>query len=289
MEKLYLAYDIGGTHIKYGIVDDSGCVRFHDLVPTDAHLGGTYILNKLIELGRPIQKKYTLSGISVSTAGRINPQTGIVIGANDSIPGYVNLNIKQILSDAFQLPVTARNDAECAILCEKWLGGHQAKNFIMLTIGTGIGGGIIIHNEVYSGHSFSAGEWGRMNINGLPFEETASLSALIHMATEYDSSIQWTGKKVFDAFDKGELEIQRIVDVFYRHLAIGLSNLIYIFNPQKIIIGGGLTHRGNKMLQELMEYMTKYTETDFLASTDIVLSKFSNQAGMIGAVYSDLM
>lgn len=287
--KLYLAFDIGGTHIKYGIVDNSGCVRFHNHVETEAYLGGTHILNKLIEIGRPIQEKYNLSGISVSTAGRINPQTGIVTGANDSIPGFVNLNIKEILGNAFGLPVTARNDAECAILCEKWLGGHQVENFIMLTIGTGIGGGIIIHNEVYSGHSFSAGEWGRMNINGLPFEETASLSALIRMASEHDPSIQWSGKKVFDAFDNGEVEIQRIVEVFYRHLAIGLANLVYIFNPQKIIIGGGLTHRGDKMLQELMGYMTKHTDAAFLESTDIMLSEFSNQAGIIGAVYSGHM
>ncbi|WP_407267876.1 ROK family protein [Radiobacillus sp. PE A8.2] len=284
--KKYLSFDIGGTQIKYGIVNENGDVVFHSLMDTEAHIGGMYIMKKIIESAKGIMKRYQIQGITISTAGVVDADKGIVLGASDAIPNYTGLNIKEILLKELHLPVTVRNDADCAALCEKWLGGHQVDNFIMLTIGTGVGGGIVINDELYSGHSFSAGEWGYMNIEGSPFQEIASITGLINMAKTLSDSRAWTGREIYELYDKGDESITKVVSRFYRHLAIGISNLIYIFNPQKVIIGGGITARGDQFVCEIKEELRKHIKESFYRETDLVLAKYSNQAGLIGAVYN---
>ncbi|MEH7235333.1 ROK family protein [Bacillus sp. JJ1562] len=280
-----LAFDIGGSHIKYGIIYESGEVIQHSLMDTEAHLGGHSIINKVIEVGRRILQNHQIAGVAISTAGQVNFHTGTIVGAGDTIPYYKGLEIKQLVTAALQVPTEVRNDVDCVALCELWKGNHEANNFITLTIGTGIGGAIVIHNKLYSGHSFSAGEWGYMLIDGQPFEKVASISGLVQLAKEYKNNRAWTGKEIFSLYDSGDIQIKKAIDEFYRHLAIGISNLIYIFNPEKVVIGGGVTGRGDQFLEEIRSEVQKYTQPSIYHNTGIVLSKFSNQSGMIGAVY----
>lgn len=282
--KQYLAFDIGGTHIKYGILTMNGEIIIHDSMDTDAVCGGLAIVNKVIHKARELVNE-DIVGVAISTAGQIDYQQGIVVAAGDTIPNYIGTEIKRLVSEALKLPVEVRNDVDCAALSEKWLGGHQARDFITLTVGTGIGGGIVINDELYSGHSFSAGEWGYMIVEGRPFEKVASISGLINLVKERKGDQDWTGKKVFDLYDQGDLEVQEAVKIFYKHLAIGIANLIFIFNPEKVVIGGGITGRGNQFLEEVREHVEKYVQLAILENTDIVLAKHSNHAGIIGAVY----
>lgn len=283
--KHYLAFDIGGTQIKYGIVTENGEILSHFMMDTEAHLGGRAIIDKVIAAGKSIVADHSLSGIAISTAGQVNFHTGTIVAAGDTIPHYTGIEIKKLVSEALGLPVEVRNDVDCAALGEMWLGDHGSSNFIALTVGTGIGGAIVIDGKMYSGHSFSAGEWGYMLVDGEPFEKNASVSGLIQFANHYKEKRQWTGKEIFDLYDQDDEEIQMAVRQFFRYLAMGISNLIYIFNPEKVIIGGGITARGEKFLQEVKEEVEKYLLPSFNKNTEIVLANLSNHAGMVGAVY----
>ena len=284
--KEYIAFDIGGTQIKYGIVSEIGRVLKRKTVATEIHLGGEQIIQKLIYVSKKIMNEHTIAGIGISTAGIVDINKGIVTGGADHIPGYSTIPIIDRLQEILKVPVSIDNDVNCAAFGEKWNGsGREKKNFIMLTIGTGVGGAIFIDGELYRGHSFSAGEWGNMLIEGKTFEEVASISGLIRLVRKYKGKGEWNGKRIFELYDKGDREVVQAVGIFFKYLAIGISNLAYIFNPEKIIIGGGITDRGNEFLKEVKEEVSKYLNQEIYNNCEIELAQNGNCAGMIGAIY----
>ncbi|MEK4543074.1 MULTISPECIES: ROK family protein [Bacillus] len=284
--KEYIAFDVGGTQIKYGIVSETGTVRKHQTVPTEIHLGGEQIIQKLIYVSKKIMNEHTIVGIGISTAGIVDINKGIVTGGADHIPGYSTILIIDRLQEILKVSVSIDNDVNCAAFGEKWNGsGREKENFIMLTLGTGIGGAIFIDGELYRGNSFSAGEWGNMLIEGKTFEEVASISGLIRLVRKYKGKGEWNGRTIFELYDKGDREVAQAVGIFFRHLAIGISNLAYIFNPETIIIGGGITDRGNKFLKEVKEEVSKYLNQEIYNNCEIELAQNGNCAGMIGAIY----
>ncbi|ANP79692.1 MULTISPECIES: ROK family protein [Bacillus] len=284
--KEYIAFDVGGTQIKYGIVSETGTVRKHQTVPTEIHLGGEQIIQKLIYVSKKIMNEHTIVGIGISTAGIVDINKGIVTGGADHIPGYSTIPIIDRLQEILKVSVSIDNDVNCAAFGEKWNGsGREKENFIMLTLGTGIGGAIFIDGELYRGNSFSAGEWGNMLIEGKTFEEVASISGLIRLVRKYKGKGEWNGRTIFELYDKGDREVAQAVGIFFRHLAIGISNLAYIFNPETIIIGGGITDRGNKFLKEVKEEVSKYLNQEIYNNCEIELAQNGNCAGMIGAIY----
>jgi len=284
--KEYIAFDIGGTQIKYGIVSEIGRVLKRQTVATEIHLGGEQIIQKLIYVSKKIMNEHTIAGIGISTAGIVDINKGIVTGGADHIPGYSTIPIIDRLQEILKVPVSIDNDVNCAAFGEKWNGsGREKDNFIMLTLGTGIGGAIFIDGKLYRGHSFSAGEWGNMLIEGKTFEEVASISGLIRLVSKYKGKGKWNGKRIFELYDKGDREVAQAVGIFFKHLAIGISNLAYIFNPETIIIGGGITDRGNKFLKEVKEEVSKYLNQEIYNNCEIELAQNGNCAGMIGAIY----
>ncbi|MDZ3955485.1 ROK family protein [Bacillus thuringiensis] len=284
--KKYIAFDIGGTQIKYGIISEAGRVLKRKTVATEIHLGGEQIIQKLILLSKKLMNEHTIAGIGISTAGIVDINKGIVTGGADHIPGYSTIPIIDRLQEILKVPVSIDNDVNCAAFGEKWNGSVREKeNFIMLTIGTGVGGAIFIDGELYRGHSFSAGEWGNMLIEGKTFEEVASISGLIRLVRKYKGKGEWNGRTIFELYDKGDREVAQAVGIFFKHLAIGISNLAYIFNPETIIIGGGITDRGNEFLKEVKEEVSKYLNQEIYNNCEIELAQNGNCAGMIGAIY----
>ncbi len=284
--KEYIAFDIGGTQIKYGIVSETGRVLKRKTVATEIHLGGEQIIQKLILLSKKLMNEHTIAGIGISTAGIVDINKGIVTGGADHIPGYSTIPIIDRLQEILKVPVSIDNDVNCAAFGEKWNGsGREKENFIMLTLGTGVGGAIFIDGELYRGHSFSAGEWGNMLIEGKTFEEVASISGLIRLVRKYKGKGEWNGRTIFELYDKGDREVAQAVGIFFKHLAIGISNLAYIFNPETIIIGGGITDRGNEFLKEVKEEVSKYLNQEIYNNCEIELAQNGNCAGMIGAIY----
>lgn len=284
--KEYIAFDIGGTQIKYGIISEAGRVLKRKTVATEIHLGGEQIIQKLILLSKKLMNEHTIAGIGISTAGIVDINKGIVTGGADHIPGYSTIPIIDRLQEILKVPVSIDNDVNCAAFGEKWNGSVREKeNFIMLTIGIGVGGAIFIDGELYRGHSFSAGEWGNMLIEGKTFEEVASISGLIRLVRKYKGKGEWNGRTIFELYDKGDREVAQAVGIFFKHLAIGISNLAYIFNPETIIIGGGITDRGNEFLKEVKEEVSKYLNQEIYNNCEIELAQNGNCAGMIGAIY----
>ncbi|PGN53522.1 sugar kinase [Bacillus thuringiensis] len=284
--KEYIAFDIGGTQIKYGIVSEIGRVLKRKTVATEIHLGGEQIIQKLIYVSKKIMNEHTIAGIGISTTGIVDINKGIVTGGADHIPGYSTIPIIDRLQEILKVPVSIDNDVNCAAFGEKWNGsGREKENFIMLTLGAGIGGAIFIDGELYRGHSFSAGEWGNMLIEGKTFEEVASISGLIRLVRKYKGKGEWNGRTIFELYDKGDREVAQAVGIFFKHLAIGISNLAYIFNPETIIIGGGITDRGNEFLKEVKEEVSKYLNQEIYNNCEIELAQNGNCAGMIGAIY----
>ncbi|HDR8177567.1 TPA: ROK family protein [Bacillus cereus] len=282
--KEYIAF--GGTQIKYGIISEAGRVLKRKTVATEIHLGGEQIIQKLILLSKKLMNEHTIAGIGISTAGIVDINKGIVTGGADHIPGYSTIPIIDRLQEILKVPVSIDNDVNCAAFGEKWNGSVREKeNFIMLTIGTGVGGAIFIDGELYRGHSFSAGEWGNMLIEGKTFEEVASISGLIRLVRKYKGKGEWNGRTIFELYDKGDREVAQAVGIFFKHLAIGISNLAYIFNPETIIIGGGITDRGNEFLKEVKEEVSKYLNQEIYNNCEIELAQNGNCAGMIGAIY----
>lgn len=279
-----LAIDIGGTMIKYGLVSSSGEILSTDKFETEAEKGLTNILNKIDNIFKKY-KEYKIIGLAISGTGQINGVVGKVIGGNPIIPGWIGTELVKILEEKYHLPAVLENDVNCMALGEKWLGaGKNLNNFICLTIGTGIGGGIILNNQLFRGENFVAGEFGHILIKKGEFEQFASTSALVRIAKERTGNVV-DGKKIFDLEKKEIKEYQEIISEWIENLTEGLLSIIYCFNPANIILGGGVIEQGEHLIERIKASLFKKIAPKFKENLNISQAKLGNKAGMIGASY----
>lgn len=281
----YLAFDIGGTAVKTGLLDANATLLHHETMPTRAYEGAEVLIKRLLESIRRHQKDTPLEGIAISTAGVVNPHTGVVLHTTGAIKNYDMTPLKSIIEDATNLPCSVNNDVNCFALCEAHAGHAQdLDSFLTLTIGTGIGGAIIRERKLFYGAGYAAGEWGRMRIPEGIFEEHASISALVRDAIARCGRHDLNGEAIFRAADSGDAEMVAAVAAFYQALAHGIANLIYVFNPGTLVLGGGISARP-MLREELWAALEKVVEPAFLADVDVRLAKHRNHSGMIGALY----
>ena len=272
-----LAIDIGGTMIKYGLVSSDGEILSTDKIETEAEKGLEYIFKRY--------KKNNPVGIAVSGTGQINGMIGKVIGGNPIIPNWIGTNLVKILEEKYNLPAVLENDVNCVALGEKWIGaGKDLSNFICLTIGTGIGGGIILNNQLFRGENFVAGEFGHILIKKGEFEQFASTTALIRLVKERTGKIL-NGKEIFDLEKKEIVEYQEVISEWIENLTDGLSSIIYCFNPANIILGGGVIGQGEPLINRIKNSLFKKIGSQFKEKLNIIQAKLGNNAGMIGASY----
>lgn len=283
-----LVFDIGGTDLKYGVIRD-GAILLNSKMESNGALGGAQIIEKIIRIANDLKNDFNPDGIGVCTAGVVNTNTGCIIAAANNIKDYIGTNIKAILEEKLGLETWVLNDVNSLALSEINDGAASLYHSIVcLTIGTGIGGGIIIDNKLIDGASFGAGEIGLMITNkGKFFEKVAATMILVNNCSKVYSDIK-NGEDVFKYYDNNDEKIIEIVDEFYNDLAIGIANLVYILNPQAIVIGGGITNRGDKFLQELDIKIKKHLSQYYYDNTKILISKNKNNAGMIGAYFNFL-
>ncbi len=294
----YLGLDIGGTSIKCGIILESGIIEKKDQVPTEAKRGGDYLIKKVISLiDELLAQEKGIKGIGISTAGQIDHNNGVVIYATDNLPGWTDMKIKERLKEKFFLPVYVDNDVNCAALGEKWLGvGKDQRDFLCLSIGTGIGGSIVINNQIYRGERGLAGEWGHMIVekNGLLctcgqrgcWEQYASTGALInYVKSSLTEELNVDGKYIFTQAASGNNLYQEAVERFIDYLGLGIANLTKIFNPSLVIVGGAITAQGEDFLAILKESISSHLMPSFSKNLDIKLAAHNNDAGILGAVY----
>lgn len=279
-----LAIDIGGTMIKYGLVSSDGEILSTDKIETEAEKGLENILNKIDNIFKKYKENNPV-GIAVSGTGQINGMIGKVIGGNPIIPNWIGTNLVKILEEKYNLPIVLENDVNCVALGEKWIGaGKNLKNFICLTIGTGIGGGIILNNQLFRGENFVAGEFGHILIKKGEFEQFASTTALIRLVKERTEKTL-NGKEIFDLEKKEIVEYQEVISEWIENLTDGLSSIVYCFNPANIILGGGVIEQGEALINRVKNSLFKKIGLQFKEKLNIIQAKLGNNAGMIGASY----
>lgn len=284
-----LTVDIGGTNIKYGVINSDALLIHSDEIPTRAFEGGPALLKRVCELIDDIP--YDFDQIGISASGQIDSDNGIVIFATDSIPNFTGCDIKGTVMKHTGKPVKVENDVNCAVLGEARYGaGMSSKNIIMLTYGTGIGGGIIINGQLFTGSSYSAGEFGHMitHPDGLVctcghkgcYEQYAATTALLKNVQKTMPEII-NGRQIIDLYYDKNSQIVEIVNLWCKEIALGLTSLIHSFNPGTVILGGGI------MANEHLLTLVKETVNDMLIPSfkhvEIKKPKLDNNAGLYGA------
>lgn len=281
------ALDIGGTSIKSGVWDGNQTDGMREQA-TNAKNGGRYVMERAVE----ILKQYeNFDAVGISTAGQVNSEKGIIRYANENIPGYTGMKIRDILEAEFGVPVAVENDVNAAALGESQFGaGRDHKDFLCITYGTGVGGAIIMDNKIYTGSACSAGEFGGIMVHpedsvyGEPFcgcyEKYASTTALVKRAMAYNRDLD-NGRKIFSRLD--DPKVRDIINSWIDEIVYGLISVIHIFNPSCIVLGGGV------MAQPyILEEVKKKTSARIMSSfrnVELRQAELGNRAGLMGAAY----
>ncbi|MBE9609486.1 ROK family protein [Chitinilyticum piscinae] len=278
-----LALDVGGTQLKYGIVQEDGLVLEAHVADTQGKDGAEAVIARMIAALASLRPAQQPIGIAVSSLGLIAPQGGTILGAAEAIPGYAGIALGERLASHFGLPVTVENDVNCVALAEGWVGAAAGvRNYLAVAIGTGIGGGIVINGQLYRGHKAAAGEWGYMHIDNRCWEDHASMRGLVNLVSVRTGQ-QLDGRQIFAARDAGDVMIAALVSEWLDLLAAGIANLIYVLNPERVVIGGGIANRP-QFQSELDAALLPRLQPDFRTMSRVVLANAGNHAGMIGAV-----
>lgn len=312
MEKLLIGVDLGGTNIAAGIVNENGEIIYKKSTPTNLPQPEEVIENKIAELCRQLCKDKNLvlgkdiTFVGVGTPGGVNSNTGVVsFNANF---GYSNWHLKEKLEAALGVQVGVENDANTAIVAEVVAGcAKGCSDAVILTLGTGVGAGVVIGGKVFSGFNQSGTEIGHMVIDagGRPcncgrrgcFEKYAAATALVYdtkiaMQNNPDSLL-WkvcpdidrvNAKTAFDARDMGDETARKVVDKYMEYLACGIINVINIFQPEVLCLGGGVSNQKESLLEPLKAYIDREDYARNLSDrTKLKIATFRNDAGIIGA------
>ena len=307
--KYYIGIDLGGTFIKGGIVTEKGEIIAEGKVPTESELGGEKVMDNIAELVGQLLKKANLKkehteGIGMGVPGMIDSKNGVVIFSNNL--KWHHLHISEGVEKRTGIKVKIANDANVAALGEATYGaGRDVDDSILLTLGTGVGGGIIVGNKLVEGNKSAGAELGHMVIahNGEQctcgrkgcLEAYASATALIRdtkraMENHKDSKM-WeigstdavTGKTAFDYKDVDSYA-KEVVDNYIEMLACGIANIANIFRPHTVMLGGGVCAQGDNLIVPLQKIVNKEIFAgDLGPRCPIAIAKLGNKAGVLGA------
>jgi len=308
----YIGIDLGGTKIKAGIVDEEGKIIKKDSMPTGRTRKSEEIVNDICLLIKKLMSDANLSAndiysVGIGSPGSLDRERGIII-ANFNL-GFRYVAMRDAIQKVVPVPVYIENDANCAAIAESIAGAAKGMDYaVLITIGTGIGGGIIINNKLYIGANGAAAELGHivLKLNGEActcgrkgcWEAYSSATALIRQtkaAAVKDPSSKILelvngdldkidAKTAFDAAKMGDETAIKVIDEYIDILADGLANIVNIFQPDIIAIGGGVSKEGENLLAPLREKMQGRTLfIGDLKNTQIVAAQMGNDAGIVGA------
>lgn len=289
-----LAFDIGGTFVKYGICIKDENDHFEltqtDKMPTEAQKGGQDLIERIIDV---IESYDDVDRIAVSTAGQVDSENGIVVYSTGNIPYYTGMMVKKIIENKTGIPTFVENDVNAAAIGEAKFGSAKGySDFICLTYGTGIGGAIYINDKIYKGSASSAGELGHMIVHSGGrqctcggegcYECYASARALlndIYKVTGEDLD----GFQIFEKSNFSRPEIRSEIDKWIDEIIVGLMNIIYTFNPPLIVLGGGILNED--YIIDLIDRKIYNRLMENFRNVKIVRAKLGNKAGLYGASY----
>ncbi len=291
-----IGVDIGGMSVKLAAVDENYNVLDKMRIPTGKKVTADYIINEIIAKCRELMNKYNVVSVGIGSAGQIDPINGVVLRAGN-LP-FANEPVAVKVSEALGIPAYIDNDGTCALIGEKTAGACKGyDDAVIITIGTGIGGAIMMNDRMIRGHNFRAGELGHFVIDrngekcacGLHgcFEQYASASALIRQtraaAEEHPESILAKlcesgidGKTAFDAKEQGCPVATAVLDEYGHIISDGINSLVYIFQPQMIVLSGGIANQGESLLNLFRHRL-------LMPDIKVATTSLDGNGGIIGA------
>ena len=308
---LYIGIDVGGTSIKAGLVDEAGRILFKHSCPTGVERGYVQVIRDMARLGLDTVSKGgramdEVGAIGIGIPGIMDQRTGIIPFCTNL--AWHDVPILQEMKRYTDLPVYVDNDATVAGLAESVSGvSAGTDSSVFVTLGTGVGGGVILNGRVFSGAHGVASEIGHMVTvaDGLPctcgkrgcWERYASATALIRagrvlcaekpgcaLMKAVEGDIRTiTAKDVIDLAMKGDEDCVKIFDRYVYHLVLGLANLINVYDPEVIVLGGGVSHSGDFLLNAVRALLPRYVFFKTMPYARVELAKLTNDAGIIGA------
>ena len=313
MEHYYVGIDLGGTTVKAAVVSDAGLILSGIHLDCPRMQGDEAIISKIEETVRLALRQAGVTmdqveSVGIGTPGIANSDTGVVEYSCNL--GFRNTPLAQALSQRLGKHVLIENDANVAALGEFYAGaGRGVSNLVAITLGTGIGGGVIVNNRLVQGFNYAGTELGHMVIerNGEPcgcgrrgcWEAYASATALIRQTkaamTAHPDSLLWNevgggdldrvnGRTVFAAMEKGDDVALQVVRTYTEYLAVGLVNIVNIFQPELVCVGGGISNAGEVLLAPVRKIMDQEDYArDSVHRCRLVRAQLGNDAGVIGA------
>lgn len=309
---MYVGIDLGGTNIAAGVVDENGRILVQDSIPTRAERPIEEITADMAALAKKMIAKAGLSeadikAIGIGCPGSVVNETGTIAYANNL--KISNFNLAAEMQKHINLPINIENDANAAAFGEYIINGNGAKSFVFITLGTGVGGGVVLDGKIFRGFNGAGAELGHTSImldgeectcgrRGC-WETYASVTALIRqtkaameknpdslMHSEAAEEGAVSGKTSFFAARKGDAAAKEVVDTYIKYVADGIVNMINIFQPEKLVIGGGISKQGDYLLNPIREYALVNDYNKYLERTKIEIATLFNDAGIIGAALS---
>lgn len=293
-----LCFDVGGTYIKYGIVREDGEIIIKDKIESPKKNCKEAIPEIVINTYEKLKDSYQIDLIGISTAGHVDPVLGEIIFASDNLPSYTGCKLKNIIENTIGIKTYVENDVNAAALGELWMGaGKDIKNFLCLTLGTGVGAAIVINGEIYRGVN-NASAWvghsimkkdGRDCTCGMKgcYERYASTSALIRSYAERSSTDISTinGEEIMNLVKAKDPLALQVYNEFIEYLVLGLVNLAYILDPGTILIGGGISSAGEYFFNNIREKFAELINPTLRNNTIICEALLKNDAGIFGACH----
>jgi len=292
-----IGIDIGGTKTAIGLIGKDGEVWAKVSLPTDQTVGPEVMVDRMAAAIQDIITaqgiaESELLGIGVGAPGPLNTKEG-KIAEPPNLRGWWNFPIVDSLKRYFSLPIRLENDATAAALAEKWLGAAKdADHFVFITISTGIGAGIYSHGKLLTGASGNAGDVGHIVVDPSVgtcvcgqkgcWEFVASGTAVARQASALLGR-EVSSKEAFDLAAAGQPVIQELVAKVFENIGVGCVTLINTFDPEKLVIGGGVSQVGEPLFNAVRDYVSKYALNPSGRQTPIVPAALHQDAGLIGA------
>ena len=294
---MILAIDIGGTAVKLGLVDESGAIL--ERASADVSFDGyrTPIFTTVLAAAERFAAAHPdgLRGVAVSATGQVETETGVVIGTNGKIPNYEGTALKAGLEKALGLETWALNDANAAVLGECFTGrARGCRDVVMVTLGTGVGGGVVTGGRLLDGSRGIGGELGHMPLyaDGDPcpcgltgcYENYASVTALIRRGEKASGRAGLDGRTIFREASEGNAVFREVLAAWIRDVSAGICGLVHLFNPEMVLIGGAVSVQEELLIRPLREETLRRAMPRFRERLVLDRASLGNDAGLVGAV-----
>jgi len=314
MRKCYGGIDLGGTFIKAGLLSRDGRRIARSKISTEVDSGVAAVEANLLKAGRRLcdlaaRRKLKLAGIGIGSPGTVKYPEGIITGSSPNIPGWVGSNMRNLFS-GFPIPVSGDNDANCMGLAESMFGaGKGTKSGFYLTIGTGIGGALVVNGSLVRGASFAAGEYGHtiFKYGGIkyktgqrgPLEAYVAAPALIKQTKEAVRKAKksiltgnlnsLTPEDIFEAFTSGDRAAVESVSRNAEMIGVAIGSIVNLLNPEVVVIGGGMSKGGAKYIELIRKAAKSFAFDSATSILKIKVARFGNDAGWIGAACLNIL